>query len=51
MTTQKTEAKEAVKTQSDAYKSFKILIEAYKEQNPAKYEIKKDELETKLNTL
>lgn len=30
---------------------FKKIIEAYKEQNPVKYELKKDELEAKLKAL
>lgn len=34
-------------TQAD----FKKIIEAYKEQNPEKYKVKKDELDAKLKAL
>lgn len=40
---------EAPETPSKA--AFKKLIEAYKEQNPVKYELKKDVLEAKLKSL
>jgi hypothetical protein len=33
------------------YEEFKALIEAYKIQNPVKYEAKKEALEAKLETL
>ena len=36
---------------SSAYLAFEAFIETYKKQNPAKYEIKKEELLAKLNTL
>lgn len=34
-----------------SYKEFEALIEAYKKQNPAKYELKKEELAAKLAKL
>ena len=36
---------------SDAKKAFKELIAIYKEQNPDKYELKKERLEAKLKSL
>ena len=36
---------------SDAKKQFEAMIEAYKKQNPVKYELKKEALEAKLKTL
>jgi len=36
---------------SDAYIAYEALIEAYKIQNPAKYELKKEELARKLAML
>jgi regulation of enolase protein 1 (concanavalin A-like superfamily) len=36
---------------SPTKESFKALIEAYKVQNPVKYELKKVSLELKLNSL
>ncbi len=36
---------------SSAKKAFKELIEKYKVQNPKKYALKKDELESKLNEM
>lgn len=45
----KVEAKEI--TRSSAYLAFEALIETYKAKNPAKYEIKKEALLAKLNTL
>ena len=40
-----------VPTQSQLVKEFKAIIEAYKEQNPVKYAMKKDALEAKLKSL
>ena len=40
-----------VPTQSQLAKEFKAIVEAYKEQNPVKYELKKDALEAKLKSL
>lgn len=45
----KAEAKEI--TKSSAYLAFEAFIETYKEQNPAKYEVKKEELLAKLKSL
>jgi hypothetical protein len=36
---------------SPAYLAFEAFIETYKTQNPQKYELKKEELLAKLNTL
>jgi len=38
-------------TESDAKKAFRQIIEEYKVQNPVKYEMKKEALEAKLNSL
>lgn len=43
--------KEAKKPASDARKALEALIASYKEQNPEKYEAKKEELEAKLKSL
>lgn len=53
------EAEEVVETietteatpDSEAKTAFAALIESYKTQNPAKYELKKEELEKQLNSL
>lgn len=37
--------------ESDAKVAFRKVIEAYKLANPAKYEVKKEALEAKLNSL
>ena len=37
--------------ESEAKKAFRALIEDYKKKNPTKYEAKKVELESKLNSL
>jgi len=37
--------------ESEARKQFRNLIEVYKVQNPAKYELKKDELQRKLDAI
>jgi hypothetical protein len=42
---------EVVVQESEAKMAFRKLITVYKEQNPAKYEMKKDALEAKLNSL
>lgn len=42
---------EAPKGESEAKAKFRKIIEEYKVQNPVKYELKKDALEAKLNTL
>ena len=39
------------KTESDARTAFRRLIALYKEQNPIKYEQKREALEKKLSTL
>ena len=39
------------KDKSDAYLAYEKLIEAYKKQNPVKYEIKKAVLEARLAAL
>lgn len=47
-------AKEKIESEvveSEAKQAFRKLLAVYKEQNPRKYEIKKDELEAKLNSL
>lgn len=36
---------------SSAYKAFAKMIEDYRKQNPTKYELKKESLLAKLNTL
>ena len=38
-------------TESDAKKQFQLFIESYAKANPAKYELKKEALLVKLNTL
>jgi len=43
-------APEAI-VESEAKKKFRQIIEDYKVQNPVKYEMKKEALEAKLNTL
>lgn len=43
--------KEEVAKESDAKVAFRKLIEVYKVSNPSKYEIKKEALEAKLNSL
>jgi hypothetical protein len=43
--------KEEVVVESEAKKAFRELIEKYKKQNPAKYELKKDELQKKLDAI
>lgn len=43
--------KKADEAKSEAYKNFLKIIEAYKKQNPVKYELKKEALEKKLATL
>lgn len=46
------EVKEAREVrESEAKKAFKVLIERYAEQNPIKYELKKEELAKKLAKL
>lgn len=46
------EVAEVVNASESAEKTaFRALIEAYKVQNPAKYEVKKDELIKQLNNL
>ena len=49
----KTDIKEPVKVESISakYNKFKALIEAYKVQNPVKYEAKKEALEEQLKKL
>ena len=42
------EVQEFVETQPTVNEAFKKLLEVYKLQNPAKYELKKAELEAKL---
>lgn len=37
--------------ESEAKKKFRQIIEEYKVQNPVKYELKKEALEKKLNSL
>lgn len=37
--------------ESDAKVAFRKLVEVYKASSPAKYELRKDELEAKLNSL
>lgn len=37
--------------ESPARVAFRLLIERYKKQSPAKYELKKDELEAKLSKI
>lgn len=37
--------------ESEAKKQFRLFIAKYKKQNPVKYELKKEELERKLNAL
>lgn len=44
-------AETPVAEMSQAKAQFAALIENYKAQNPAKYELKKDELEKQLNSL
>ena len=44
-------AKKEVKKESPEKVAFKKFIEQYKEQNPAKYEAKKAELDAKLKAL
>lgn len=39
------------KTKEDAKVAFRKLIEVYKSANPKKYEMKKEALEAKLNSL
>lgn len=39
------------KSESEARKAFKAIIESYKKSNPEKYELKKDELEVKLSKI
>ena len=46
-----TKAEKAVKAESPARVELKALIEAYKEQNPAKYEAKREALEARLEEL
>lgn len=36
---------------SEEYLKFEVFIEEYKKQSPAKFELKKDQLFAKLNTL
>ena len=38
-------------SKSDRKKAFELIIKNYKEQNPIKYEMKKDALKEKLNSL
>lgn len=42
---------EIPQTEAPTYKEYKALIEKYKAVNPAKYELKKEELERKLAAL
>jgi hypothetical protein len=41
----------ADKKESDAKAAYRNLIEIYKKQNPAKYELKKAELQKKLDAI
>lgn len=50
MAKEKVEKVEVVE-ESQAKVEFRALIEKYKEQNPVKYELKKEALEAKLNSL
>lgn len=43
--------KEDKHEESAAKAAFRNLIEVYKKQNPAKYELKKDELQKKLDAI
>ena len=43
--------REAPRADSDAKKEFRQLMETYKEQSPEKYELKREELEAKLELL
>jgi len=45
------ETKKEVVQESDERKAFALIIEAYKVQSPAKYELRKAELEAKLAKL
>lgn len=40
-----------VSVESDAKVAFRKLVEGYKVENPTKYELKKEALEAKLNSL
>jgi transketolase len=44
-------AKKEVKEDSAAKIAYQAMLDAYKESNPEKYEVKKAALEAKLNTL
>ena len=46
-----TEEVKFVAEESEAKKSFRLLIENYKKKNPVKYEMKKKALEAQLNNL
>jgi len=45
------ESDKPVESKSEAKKAFKAIIEAYKKSNPTKYELKKEELQKKLDAI
>lgn len=51
MAEEKKAEKTVEKAKSEAYKNFEKLIEAYKKENPVKYELKKKALEAQLAAL